>query len=270
MLTYNGDGSGAELRVNGLSSIDELPLNWISCTKIWKTSEWDFGENEEGLNPDLCDWYTKEKCGFISIAPATKYNVWIGGIQLTSNHDSSDGVSFSEYYNRLTLENATIAPTNASGIEYKGTDDFTILLKGKNSIQTTGSYEAIRYGGQQTAAPQLTFKEDTDGYPCSLQLKSAVTVISSGFGSIAGINGINQINTNDNKLELTPANPLQYGANGLVTTDDTPAAVTSVTFGTPFETYDVSVAGNHRRHVRSGRPVRIPDAGFIRDRFPDQ
>ena len=49
ILTYNGDGSGAELRVNGLSSIDELPLNWISCTKIWKTSEWDFGENEEGI-----------------------------------------------------------------------------------------------------------------------------------------------------------------------------------------------------------------------------
>ena len=244
MLTYNGDGSGAELRVNGLSSIDELPLNWISCTKIWKTSEWDFGENEEGLNPDLCDWYTKEKCGFISIAPATKYNVWIGGIQLTSNHDSSDGVSFSEYYNRLTLENATIAPTNASGIEYKGTDDFTISLIGNSSIQTTGGNEAIRYGGAGTDTPKLSFAHDNYGFPCSLQLSSAsVSVISSGFSSLEGVNGINQINLNDNKLGLTPANPLQYGINGLVTTDETPAAVTSVKFGTPYETYDVSIAG---------------------------
>lgn len=236
-LTYNGSGEGVSLRVDGLSSPDEMASNWKSTTKIWK-NESDFSENEEGLNPDLCDWHTTDKCDFFKIGPNKKYDIWIGGIQITESHDSSDGVSFDSWYNRLVLNDATIA---APGIAYSGTEDLTIRLYGTSSVLST-SNSAIRYTGPGTSTPKLTFAPDPNDYPCSLALSSGTnTVISAGFSSVDGVNGIG--GTSDAGLVTSSDNSLVYGENGLYTTGENTNPVTTLTIGTPSATYDLKVGG---------------------------
>ena len=80
---------------------------------------------------------------------------------------TSGTVTFDAGTNTLTLDNATIIPSNGNyGIQYSGTEALTISLKGSNTVSCSG-VGIIKYSG--TSAPTLTFtKGGTE--PCSLQL----------------------------------------------------------------------------------------------------
>ena len=75
-------------------------------------------------------------------------------------------VSYNPDGNILTLNNATIAPTEVESpaIVYTGTDDLTIMLVGTNRIQGGGGCEAIRYDNEQQipAAPKFIFATDEE------------------------------------------------------------------------------------------------------------
>lgn len=128
-------------------------------------------------------------------------------------------VSFDATTYTLTLNNATIGNDGsdpdtvmeAPGIDYTGTADLTICLKGANAIYGTGGCEAICYSGEgQEIHPKLIFTKG-DNKTCSLMLNADAefegTVISGGFSEIQGIWGVG---ATDNGLAIIADNEVQY------------------------------------------------------------
>ena len=128
-------------------------------------------------------------------------------------------VSFDATTYTLTLNNATIGNDGsdpdtvmeAPGIDYTGTADLTICLKGANAIYGTGGCEAICYSGEgQEIHPKLIFTKG-DNKTCSLMLNADAefegTVISGGFSEIQGVWGVG---TTDNGLAIIADNEVQY------------------------------------------------------------
>lgn len=128
-------------------------------------------------------------------------------------------VSFDATTYTLTLNNATIGNDGsdpdtvmeAPGIDYTGTADLTICLKGANAIYGTGGCEAICYSGEgQEIHPKLIFTKG-DNKTCSLMLNADAefegTVISGGFSEIRGIWGVG---ATDNGLAIIADNEVQY------------------------------------------------------------
>ena len=162
----------------------------------------------------------------ISIAFTTYsvYDITIGHVAVTENNASNitgEGitgtVSYDDETHTLTLDNATIGndgsddePMEACGIDYTGTADLTICLKGTNTIYGMGGCEAIRYNGYGDAAPKLRFTKG-DNQTCSLQLNTNTdyerTAISGGFSEIEGVWGVG---TTDNGLAIIADNEVKY------------------------------------------------------------
>ena len=147
--------------------------------------------------------------------------IQVGGIAVTmTNKDDvlGDGkVSYDAETSTLTLNGATIGndgsddePMEACGIDYTGTADLTICLKGTNTIYGMGGCEAIRYNGYGDAAPKLIFTKG-DNQTCSLQLNTNTdyerTAISGGFSEIEGVWGVG---TTDNGLAIIADNEVKY------------------------------------------------------------
>ena len=147
--------------------------------------------------------------------------VRVGGVEVTPfNKDDvlGDGkVSYDAETSTLTLNGATIGndgsddePMEACGIDYTGTADLTICLKGTNTIYGMGGCEAIRYNGNGDAAPKLIFTKG-DNQTCSLQLNTNTdyerTAISGGFSEIEGVWGVG---TTDNGLAIIADNEVKY------------------------------------------------------------
>lgn len=147
--------------------------------------------------------------------------VRVGGVEVTPfNKDDvlGDGkVGYDAETSTLTLNGATIGndgsddePMEACGIDYTGTADLTICLKGTNTIYGMGGCEAIRYNGYGDAAPKLIFTKG-DNQTCSLQLNTNTdnerTAISGGFSEIEGVWGVG---TTDNGLAIIADNEVKY------------------------------------------------------------
>ena len=147
--------------------------------------------------------------------------VRVGGVEVTPfNKDDvlDDGtVSYDEANHILTLDNATIdnvgpdgEPMEACGIDYSGTADLTICLKGENTINGTGGCEAIRFNGYGEEAPKLIFTKG-DNLTCSLQLSGdadyVTAAISGGFSEIEGVWGLG---ATDNGLAIIADNEVKY------------------------------------------------------------
>ena len=122
----------------------------------------------------------------------TNYNVSVAGIPVVGENntnifgDDNISVSFTPAIipidnpggtttpATLTLKNATITPEQeAPGIDYMGSSDLTIKLKGDNRIQGYGGCEAIRYNGVSQTTPNLYFVKDGTQH-CSLELIAEV------------------------------------------------------------------------------------------------
>ncbi len=136
-------------------------------------------------------------------------------------------VSYDADSNTLTLNSASIGnggtnpePVEFPGIDYSGTADLTISLKGNNTIQGLGGCEAIRYNGSENNSPTLIFAKG-DTHTCTLQLNAEQSsVISTGFGDVRGINGINA--AKDNNLKINTESTVLYSKdNGLYVNADT-------------------------------------------------
>lgn len=153
--------------------------------------------------------------------------VRVGGVEITPfNKDNvlGDGtVSYDDETHTLTLDNATIGndgsddePMEACGIDYTGTADLTISLKGANTIYGMGGCETIRYnGGEQETLPKLTFARG-DSHACSLQLEAEEgNSVIYGFGEVKGVNGIGE--ASGNNLTISPSNIQYYYNPGLYT-----------------------------------------------------
>ena len=127
----------------------------------------------------------------------------------------------------LTLNSATIIPeSDYYGIEYSGTEDLTIILKGSNTVSCSGTGKAIKYSGTLETPPTLTFAKGDDN-PCSLQLVSNTQTIN-GFNNIVNtglykiddtILGADQSSTYKTAITST----LLSGGSG--TTDDDPIII---------------------------------------------
>lgn len=113
--------------------------------------------------------------------PSVSYGITVAGVEVNSENASNitgdnitaGTVSFNPQTNTLTLDNATIVndgsdpePMETSGVDYSGTDDFTINLIGTNTINS-GNCSAIR-GGQ---TPKLIFTKAGE-QPASLQMET--------------------------------------------------------------------------------------------------
>lgn len=97
---------------------------------------------------------------------------------------TSGTVTFDAGTNTLTLDNATIIPANGNnGIDYSGTEDLTIILKGSNTVSCSGTGKAIKYSGTLETPPTLTFAKG-DENPCSLVLESETTTTIDGFDNV--------------------------------------------------------------------------------------
>ena len=171
----------------------------------------------------------------------TGYDLSVGGESVTSNNASNitgdyitgDGtVSYDPVTNTLTLNNATIdlSSFEGPGIEYTGTENFTIKLIGTNSVKVANNCEPIIYDvyPAPTQIPTLTF--ESGSFPCSLSLQGVNSSVIKYFGGVQGVNGINNaegnyltISNSEVEVKYDPAN----STNGLYTGDNT--AVTFVT-----------------------------------------
>ena len=113
--------------------------------------------------------------------PPVSYGITVAGVEVNSENASNitgdnitaGTVSFNPQTNTLTLNNATIGndgsdpePMETSGVDYSGTDDFTINLIGTNTINS-GNCSAIR-GGQ---TPKLIFTKAGE-QPASLLMET--------------------------------------------------------------------------------------------------
>jgi len=113
--------------------------------------------------------------------PPVSYGLTVAGVEVNSENASNitgdnitaGTVSFNPQTNTLTLNNATIGndgsdpePMETSGVDYSGTDDFTINLIGTNTINS-GNCSAIR-GGQ---TPKLIFTKAGE-QPASLLMET--------------------------------------------------------------------------------------------------
>ncbi len=180
----------------------------------------------EGVTPEYSNVSIKHEGGSPSDSHTIdgRLGISVGGVDITmSNADDvlGDGtVSYDVESNTLTLNGATIGnggsdlePMEACGIDYSGTADLTISLKGTNTINGTGGCEAIRcdaYGLEIT--PKLIFTKG-DNQACSLQLNTVSTdeegpTVISGFSAVEGVWGIGD--TEDNGLAFIADNLLKY------------------------------------------------------------
>ena len=129
---------------------------------------------------------------------AQSYDITVANTVVSEQNKDNvlgDGkVSYDPETNTLTLNNATIEPEmEAAGIEYTGTEDLTISLKGNSMIYGAGGCEAIRYNGYGETTPDLFFAKG-DAQACSLLLSATGDVIS-GFDDInyGGMFTINEV-----------------------------------------------------------------------------
>lgn len=129
---------------------------------------------------------------------AQSYDITVANTVVSEQNKDNvlgDGkVSYDPETNTLTLNNATIEPEmEAAGIEYTGTEDLTISLKGNSMIYGAGGCEAIRYNGYGETTPDLIFAKG-DAQACSLLLSATGDVIS-GFDDInyGGMFTINEV-----------------------------------------------------------------------------
>ncbi len=96
-------------------------------------------------------------------AKATDYDLWVAGVQVTSENENDvlgDGtVSYDAETNTLTLNNATIEPeeefAETPGIVYSNNEDLTIALIGNNSVKGSDGCSAISHYGEEM--PNLSF-----------------------------------------------------------------------------------------------------------------
>lgn len=116
---------------------------------------------------------------------AEKYDIKVAGTQVTELNAANitaefikGFVSYDYESHTLTLSGATIGNVEDNpeqivmetpGIDYSGTADLTIKLKGCNTVYGLGGCEAIRYDGEEETAPKLIFSRGDD-MPCSLLL----------------------------------------------------------------------------------------------------
>ena len=125
--------------------------------------------------------------------PSVSYGITVAGVEVNSENASNitgdnitaGTVSFNPQTNTLTLNNATIVndgsdpePMETSGVDYSGTDDFTINLIGTNTINS-GNCSAIR-GGQ---TPKLIFTKAGE-QPASLQMETTESSVIDGFSAV--------------------------------------------------------------------------------------
>lgn len=95
----------------------------------------------------------------------TAYNLWVGGVQVTSDNESSitgDGITGTVSYSSgtLYLSNASItgpAACKGAGIYYNGTASLCIALEGKNTITGTQASDGSSYGIYVGSETQLSF-----------------------------------------------------------------------------------------------------------------
>ncbi len=142
-------------------------------------------------NPEnFTEWTSSIKNATIASAPC--YNINIAGTIVSEvNKDdvlgdgkvsvsvSNDGTGEQTY--TVILNNATITPEQeAPGIDYMGSSDLTIRLKGNNIIQGNEGCEAIRYNGDSPTTPNLYFVKDGNQH-CSLEL-----IVGEGEDEISG------------------------------------------------------------------------------------
>lgn len=217
------------------------------------------------------DWYTghnaptvtdlaftdemKNSVRTLTFSEPTPYNLTVANIPVTSANAANitgdyittdDGnVSYDPVTYTLTLNNATIdlSQMEGPGIEYTGTENFTIKLIGTNSIKANYNSEPIIYDvyPAPTQIPTLTF--ESGSYPCSLSLQGVNSTVIKHFGGVQGVNGINSaegnyltISNSEVEVKYDPAN----STNGLYTGEST--AVTSVTISS-IPDYGITVAG---------------------------
>ena len=180
----------------------------------------------------------------------TGYDLSVGGESVTSNNASNitgdyitgDGtVSYDPVTNTLTLNNATIdlSQMEGPGIEYTGTENFTIKLIGTNSVKVANNCEPIIYDPvvAPTQIPTLTFKSGS--FPCSLSLQGSNSTVIKYFGGVQGVNGLGST-TGD--LYLIADEQAQYIANtGLYKGETTSSG--AVTSATITSGYGIFVAG---------------------------
>lgn len=153
----------------------------------------------------------------------SRLGIAVGGVEVTPFNqrnvlgDDDATVSFDVETNTLMLNGATIGsdlsdpePMEACGIDYSGTADLTISLKGTNTINGAGGCEAIRCNSNGDTAPKLIFTKG-DSQTCSLQLNAVeeTTVISGGFSEIQGVWGVG---ATDNGLAIIADNEVKYDA----------------------------------------------------------
>ena len=140
----------------------------------------------------------------VTVTAAESYPIWIAGQEVTSTNARDilgDGsVSWDNETSTLTLNNATIGfagdevidgdegfMMEAAGIDYFGTDNLTVILKGTNTVYGTGGCEAIRYNGYAERIPKLIFTKGDD-QSCSLLLNAIETSVISEFSDVEYVN----------------------------------------------------------------------------------
>ena len=112
--------------------------------------------------------------------PVTNYNLWVGGIQVSSINSSGEGWSYDANNNVLTLDNYNYssAAVQVNGI-YAGIyseSDLTINLVGTSTIRETSSDVSNSYGINVNS--KLTFKGDG-----TLTASGTITGTTSGYSN---------------------------------------------------------------------------------------
>ena len=116
--------------------------------------------------------------------PVIEYDLYVAGVRVTSENASDlsviDGVTGKASYdpdtNTLNLNGATITNTDSArrchGIQYVGTEDFTVFSKGKNTVSGTGGRSTEYSGGISMGYP--------GEYPQSSKKANLIVNIASG------------------------------------------------------------------------------------------
>lgn len=146
---------------------------------------------------DVCLSFTSDQpFSFVPMAvmtlPAETYGISVAGTDITEFNYSDvlgDGtVSYEIRSNTLTLTDAIIVPEmEASGIDYFGTQDLTIMLVGTSTISGMGGCGGIRYNGESERVPTLIFTTDEQA---TGQLICPEEYMFDGFTSIEYRNGL--------------------------------------------------------------------------------
>ena len=218
----------------------------VITTTRGKDDDWYTGHNAPTVTGLVFTDEMKNSVRTLTFSEPTSYDLEVGGVQVTNANASnitgtgfSGNISYDATSNTLTLDGATIIPIQGTpGISYSGTAELKIKLIGENSIQTQGECAAIRCETPADVKPSL--KVECGSLTCSLGLSAEEISPISGFSSILGVNGINEIIGNFLMLE-SEAHVSYSEGDGLYTEgaqeNETVSSVT-ITSG-----YGITVAG---------------------------